>query len=201
MELSEAVRRRHMVRSFSDVPVDRQVLAGVLELARHAPSAGNSQGWDAVVLEGPSQTALFWKATTTAQWRRRSPRWPGLSRAPVVVTVFSHPGAYLARYGEADKKGSGLDAGTEAWPVPYWDVDAGMAVLLVLLGASEAGLGACFLGNFRGDRQLRRELGVPEDRRYVGAVLLGHPGGVDKSTASARRRRRPFEEVFHQGRW
>lgn len=201
VELSDAVRRRRMTRSFSDEPVDPQVVRRVLDLARRAPSAGNSQGWDAVVLEGPAQTTVFWEATTTAEWRRRSRRWPGLAPAPVVVAIFSHPDAYLARYGEADKRASGLGSGTAAWPVAYWDVDAGMAALLVLLGASEAGLGACFLGNFRGEDDLRRALAVPDDRRYVGAVVLGRPGGDDPPASSARRRRRAFDDVFHGGRW
>ena len=190
-----------MARSFSDAPVDPALLRGLLELARRAPSAGNSQGWEAVVLEGPDRTSVFWEATTTSEWRRRSRRWPGLGRAHVVVAMFSHPAAYLARYREPDKTGDGLGDSTAAWPVAYWDLDAGMAALLLLLGAVNDGLGGCFLGNFRGEEELRVALGVPEDRRYVGAVVLGHPEGEDPPTTSARRPVRSFEEVFHQGRW
>jgi len=190
-----------MVRNFSDAPVDPAVLRRLLEMARRAPSAGNAQGWDAVVLEGPDRTGVFWEATTTAEWRRRSRRWAGLQRAPVVVAVFSHPGGYLARYREPDKSLAGLGEDVASWPVAYWDVDAGMAALLLLLGAVEAGLGACFLGNFRGEQELRSALGVPADRRYVGAVVLGHPAGHDPPTVSARRPARAFEEVFHQGLW
>ena len=103
MELSDAVRRRRMVRSFSGAPVPADVLDHVLELACSAPSAGNTGGWDAVVLSGPEETAAFWDATTTADWRARSRRWPGLARAPVVVALFVDPGAYRARYRQADK--------------------------------------------------------------------------------------------------
>jgi nitroreductase len=190
-----------MVRSFSPEPLASETLDGVLRLALRAPAAGNTGGWDAVVLEGPDQTEPFWAATTTADWRARSPRWPGLRRAPVVVALFSSPAAYLARYGEPDKSPSGLSTGVEAWPVPYWDVDAGMAALLLLLGAADSGLGACFLGNFRGEAPLRAALGVPGGFRYVGAVLIGHPDADDPPTVSARRPRRSPEKVFHQGRW
>lgn len=201
VELAEVARRRRMVRSFSDVPVDPPTLHKVLQLARRAPSAGNAQGWEAVVLQGPAQTAGFWRASTTAAWRARSRRWPGLERAPVVVVIFSHPGAYLARYGEPDKAASGLGDDPGAWPVPYWDVDAGMAALLLLLGAVDAGLAACFLGNFRREQEVRQALGVPDDRRYLGAVLMGRPAADDATTTSARRPTRGFEEVFHRGRW
>lgn len=194
-------RRRRMVRSFSSESLAPALLDRILGLALRAPTAGNAHGWDAVVLEGPAQTEPFWTATTTPDWRARSPRWPGLRRAPVIVALFSSPAAYLARYGEPDKEAAGLSAGLDAWRVPYWDVDAGMAALLLLLGAVDAGLGACFLGNFRGEEDLRQALAVPEDRRYLGAVLIGRAEGDDPPTVSARRPRRSPAEVFHRGRW
>jgi nitroreductase len=228
MELADAVRRRQMVRSFSGRPVPAAVLDGVLDLACRAPSAGNTGGWDAVVLCGPDETTRFWDATTTPDWRARSRRWPGLALAPVVVALFADPDAYRARYAEPDKAGSGLGAdpvvpdtvvpdtvvpdtvvpdtvGSEPeadpWPVPYWFVDGGFAAMVMLLAAQDAGLGACFLGNFRGESSLRAALGVPDGRRYVGAVLMGEPAGADPpSTSLARGRRRP-SEVVHRARW
>jgi len=199
MDLSEAVRRRRMVRSFSGTPVPGEVLDRLLELACSAPSAGNTGGWDAVVLTGPGQTSAFWDATTTAEWRARSRRWPGLERAPVVVALFVDPDAYRDRYRQPDKVGSGL--GTQPWPVPYWFVDGGFAAMVMLLGAADAGLGACFLGNFRGEAALRSALGVPDDRRYLGAVLVGEPGGADPPSPSLARGPRLGHEVVHRGRW
>jgi nitroreductase len=209
MELSDAVRGRTMVRSFSGEPVPAEVLDSVLELACRAPSAGNTGGWDAVVLVGPEETSVFWDATTTADWRARARRWPGLSLAPVVVALFADPDAYRARYRLPDKESSGLGAAThdasggdgDPWPVPYWFVDGGFAVMVMLLAATDAGLGACFLGNFRGETALRDALGVPDDRRYLGAVLMGQPGGADPPSPSlARGTRQPFD-VVHRGRW
>jgi nitroreductase len=209
MELADAVRRRKMVRSFSGEPVPGDVLDRVLGLACRAPSAGNTGGWDAVVLAGPEQTAAFWDATTTADWRDRSRRWAGLAAAPVVVALFVDPTAYLARYREPDKRRSDgpdgsdsvVDASLDGWPVPYWFVDGGFAVMVMLLAAADAGLGACFLGNFRGEAALRGALGVPDDRRYVGAVLMGEPGDVDPPSASLARGRRQPTDVVHRGRW
>jgi nitroreductase len=201
MELAEAVGQRRMVRSFTGAPVLPALLDRVLAIALRAPSAGNTQGWDGVVLEGPDQTAKFWEATTTNEWRTRAARWPGLRKAPVVVVLFAHPAAYVERYREPDKAGSTLGDGTAAWPVPYWLFDTGQAALMLLLAAVDTGLGACFLGNFRGEDELRRVLGVPQDRGYVGAVLLGQGADDDRLSASVGRRRRPLEEVFHRGSW
>jgi nitroreductase len=199
MEMADVLRRRRMVRSFSGQPVPGPLLDGILAHARRVPSAGNTDGWDGVVLEGPSQTEIFWEATTTDGWRSTSRRWPGLRRAPVVIALFANPAAYARRYSEPDKRGAGL-GDLRAWPVPYWYVDAGFAALSILLACTDAGLGACFLGNFRGERELRRSLGVPGDRFYVGAVLLGHPGGEDPPS-SAVRRRRDATEAFRRGTW
>ncbi|HXQ75632.1 MAG TPA: nitroreductase family protein [Acidimicrobiales bacterium] len=208
MEFTDAVRRRKMVRSFSGRPVARPVLEGLLDLALRGPSAGNTGGWDVVVLQGPSETAVFWEATTTPPWRATSRRWPGLEQAPVAVVLFAHPDAYAERYAEPDKESSGLGAGVggpagraEPWPVPYWFVDSGFPVLLLLLAAVDAHLGACFLGNFRGETALATALGVPGDRRYVGTVLLGEPGGDDPPSASLARGRRSAEEAVHWRQW
>ena len=195
------VRARRMVRSFTGRAVPAEVVDGVLAAACRAPAAGNTAGWEAVVLVGPDETTAFWDATTTADWRARSRRWHGLSRAPVVVAVFVRPEAYVSRYREPDKATSGLGAGAGAWPVPYWFVDGGFAALLMLLAAVDAGLGACFVGNFRGEAELRAALGVPDDRRYVGAVLLGEPATPDPPSPSAGRGQRAVADAVHRGRW
>lgn len=201
MELAEVIARRRMVRSFRPDPVAPAQLETVLALLMRSPSAGNTQGVDAVVLEGPAETSRFWASTTTADWRERSRRWAGLQAAPVVIALFTDPSAYAARYGEEDKAGSGLGDSIGAWPVPYWFVDAGTAAMLLLLGAVDVGLGACFLGNFRGEEALRATLGVPGDRRYAGAIVLGHPGGDDPPSTSLSRPRRTVDDLVHRGHW
>jgi len=200
MELQDAIDRRRMVRSFSREPVAPEVLDRLLANVRRAPSAGNTQGWAFVVLEGPDQTARFWDATLPPE-RRPGFAWPGLLRAPVIVVPLADPAAYVARYGEPDKAATGLGAGADAWPVPYWDIDCAFATMTLLLGAVDAGLGALFFGVFRGERELLAALGVPEGLRPIGAVALGHPDGADRPGRSAGRPRRPAAEVVHRGRW
>jgi len=199
MSLEEAVRRRRMVRSFSGRPLDPAVVDRLVDLAIRSPTAGNTGGWAPVVLAGPSETWTFWHATTSASWRARSRRWPGLSRAPVIVVLLTRPAAYAERYRQADKASSGLGA-LERWPVPYWFVDVGMAAMTLLLGARASGIGACFLGNFRGEAALLEALGVPPEEgwRYAGAVVLGEPGDDDPPSSSLARGR---GVQVHRGRW
>ena len=199
MEFAEAVRRRHMTRAFRDTPLAPDVVDELLACALRAPSAGNTQGRDLVVLEGPEQTRRYWDATTDAAWRGRSRRYVAMSRAPVVVLAFSNPDAYADRYAEPDKARPEIDQ--VEWVVPYWHVDAAFAVMTLLLGAADRGVGAAFLGNFRGEDALVDAIGVPAGRRWLGAVLLGEPDHPDPpSTSAARPRRTPADSV-HRGHW
>jgi nitroreductase len=151
-----------------------------------------------VVLEG-GDTARYWDVTLPGE-RRAAFRWSAMVTAPVVVIVLVRPDAWLERYAEPDKAASGLGEDAGAWPVPYWWVDAGMAIEHLLLGAVDAGLGACFFGPFAHEAEVRSSLGIPADWRTVGTVALGHPA-PDEPGLSASRPRPRLTEVVHRGRW
>jgi nitroreductase len=199
MELTDAVRRRHMVRTFTDEAVAPEVVDGLVDLARRAPSAGNSQGWAFVVLSGATETARYWDASLPAE-RRDGFRWPGLVAAPVLVVALVRPDAWVERYAEPDKVATGLGGAQGEWPVPFWWVDGGMAVEHLLLGAVAAGLGACFFGLFDHEAAVLAALGVPSGWRAVGTVAIGHPS-PGESGRSAGRGRRELDDVLHRGGW
>ncbi|MGY1689621.1 nitroreductase family protein [Geodermatophilus sp. SYSU D01105] len=199
MEFANVVRRRRMVRDYDpDRPVPPEVRERLLEHAIRAPSAGFSQGWAFLVLEDAADRELFWSVTTSPgapdAWLTR------MRRAPLLIVPLSCKTAYLDRYAEPDK--GWTDRDESRWPVPYWDVDTGMAALLVLLTAVDEGLGACFFG-VPAERvdAFRAAFGVPADHRPVGCVSVGYPGGEDRRSPSLRRGRRGVEEVVHRGRW
>jgi nitroreductase len=201
MELHEAIWRRAMVRSFSSDPVDPVIVDRLLRSALRSPTAGNTGGTAWVVLESPDQIAEYWDATIDEDWRRTSPRWDGLRRAPVVLLSYFSAGLYVARYAEADKAAAGLGKGADRWPVPYWAGDAAFGVMALLLGAVDAGLGACILGTFRGEQDLANRLGVPHDWRLFCAVVLGRPDGLDHPSPSLSRPRPTMAERVHRGHW
>jgi len=207
VELDEVVRKRRMTRSYSGKPVAAQVLDRVLRLASHGPSAGFSQGVDLLVLEGPAETGQFFEMTSDEEFLQRPGALQGLLRAPVVVVPVCDPSAYVARYAEADKARSSL-AGipAEHWPVPYWLVDASFAVMLLLLAATDEGLGALFFRLHRDPGPLLSAFGVPEGRQVIGAVALGYeeatgPASPVRGGSPVRRARRPLGVVVHRGRW
>ena len=199
MQFADVVRSRRMVRAFTEEPVAAEVLDRVLDLAVRVPAAGNTQGLDLVVLEG-RQTQRYWNASLSVE-RRESFPWPGLLVAPVLLIPVSSPTAYVARYGEPDKRHSGLGDGEEQWTVPYWYVDSAFSAMVALLAAVDEGLGAVFFGQFEHERAIGAALGIPADRRAVGTIALGHIAPEQRLSRSARRARRPVEQIVHRGGW
>jgi nitroreductase len=184
-----------MVRNFQDRPVPPGVVDRLLQNALHAPSAGFSQGWAFLVLQGLEDTGRFWDAVFPQE--RAKFRWAGMFKAPVIIVPLSHKQGYLDRYAEADK--GWTDKDEKRWPVPYWDIDTGFASLLMLLTAVDEGLGALFFGIFKPD-DFRAAFGVPDAYVPIGAIALGYPAPDDPSP-SLKRGRRPIDEVVHWGSW
>ena len=183
-----------MVRAFRDEPVPDDVLGRVLAAALRVPSAGNTQAVDLVVLAGPAETARYWSITLPDP---AGFRWQGLLAAPVLVLAVVSPAAYASRYAEPDKASTGLGT-VDAWAVPYWWVDGGMAVENLLLACTAEGLGACFFGLFEHERAVLDALGVPGDRRGVGTIALGWAAPDEAGRSSARPRR---TDAVHRGGW
>ncbi len=201
MEFRDVVRRRRMVRQFDARPIPDEVLRQVLEAARHAPSGGFSQGFDFVVLAKPEEVEWFYRTTDDptdpeAFIGREPDRVPAC-----IVLPFANKRLYLERYSQPDKIEFGMDK-EENWPVPFWTVDTSMAILLILLAAVDAGLGAWYLGITAGEEEVLRELGVPADCALLGVIALGYPSPDSKPRPAAfAARRRAFDDMFHFGRW
>jgi nitroreductase len=198
MEFQDVVRKRRMVRSFRADPLPGAVVERILANAQRAPSAGFSQGWAFLVFEGPEQTARYWSAVGPDD--RVGFKWPDLFHAPLLIVCFAHKDAYLDRYAEADK--GWTDRSESHWPAPYWHIDTGMAAMLMLLTAVDAGLGALFFGvPPRKMPALKATFGVPDGLHPIGTLAIGYPRADDPPSPSLQRGHRTTPEVIHRGRW
>ena len=200
-----------MVRAFTDEPVDTAVRDGILAAANRAPSAGFSQGYALLTLEGADQLQPFWQlmstyhdaeaSSATSSGTSTGPSFEPVTHAPLVVVPLSCKDIYLDRYARQDK--GWTDRDEAHWPVPYWDIDTGFTALLMLLAAVDAGLGALFFGippMLISDFRLM--YGVPENYLPIGAVAIGHPDTAADSGGSSRViKRRSLEDLVHAGRW
>ncbi|MBA3232734.1 MAG: nitroreductase family protein [Propionibacteriales bacterium] len=198
MEFQEVVDRRRMVRNYTDETVDPRLVDRILANALHAPSAGFSQGWGFLLLDTRHDVERFWRSTTDDEDENDS--WlSGMRRAPVLVVPLSCKQAYLDRYAAPDK--GWTDKDESRWPVPYWDIDTGMAALLMLQTVTDAGLGACFFG-IPGETwpSFRAEFNIPVPYTPIGAITIG-VRAPDTLSPSLKRGRKPAADVVHRSRW
>jgi nitroreductase len=196
VEFQDVVRHRRMVRSYdADRPVPPDVVDRIVRNALRAPSAGFSQGWGFLVLDTPADVARFRDAVRPEE----DPQgWFAANvKAPLLVVPHSNKDAYLDRYAKPDK---GFTDRSEAWwPAPYWDIDTGMASLLMLLTAVDAGLGACFFGIPVPRIPVYREaFGVPPEFSPIGAISIGYSSEPPRDL---RGHRKPIAQTVHRGRW
>ncbi len=201
MDFREVIRRRRMVRRFAQREIPDDLLKRELEVARHAPSAGFSQGFDFVVLSKRSELDWFYRTTDDPNDPESYPGRDPDTAPACIVLAYANKRAYLERYAQPDKIAFGLDH-EESWSVPFWTVDTAMAILMILLAAVDEGLGAWYFGITRGEEDLKRELAVPEACKLLGVIALGYASEAAQPRSSVlSRRRRPFEDMFHFGRW
>jgi nitroreductase len=185
-----------MVRHFTDEPVAPEVVARMLDLARHAPSAGFTQGQSFVVVTDPAKKQAIARLCGEEDYVEGGFH-PFISGAPVVVIPCVSEAAYHRRYREPDKIG---DDGTEiVWPVPYWHMDIGCAVMILLLAVVDEGLAAGFAGAHDLDA-LRALLGIPAEVTPVGVIPIGHRA-PDRPSPSLKRGRKAEAEYAHYERW
>lgn len=194
MELADALARRRMVRNYTDEPVDPGAVARIVDLARRAPSAGFSQGQTFVVVTEAARRRALAAACDEDDYVADGFD-PWLSRAPVHVVVCVEPDRYRARYAQPDKVAS---TPPDSWEVPFWWVDGGQALMVLLLGAVDEGLAAGFLAVDAA--RIRPLLGLPAEVVPLGLVTIGHPA-PDRRTTSRRRGRRAWADQVRWQRW
>lgn len=184
-----------MVRRYLPEPVPADVLERVIDMARRGPSAGFTQGQSFVLV---TDRDLRWEVAKLAGESSYVARGfdPWISEAPALVIVCTSEQDYRDRYGAPDKLGPD---GRLNWPVPFWYVDAGCSLMLLLLAAVDEGLAAGFLalGSYE---HLRTLLGIPADVQPIGIVTIGRPA-TGRRSGSLERGRKPAAEVIHHDRW
>ena len=185
-----------MVRRYdTSRPVPPEVVDRIVRNGLRAPSAGFAQGWGFLVLTDSADIARFRDAARPEQ---DADGWFAAQvDAPLLVIPHSNKDAYLDRYAMPDK---GRTERSEAWwPAPYWDIDTGMASLLMLLTAVDAGLGACFFGIPVERIPVYREaFGVPDKFTPIGGISIGYSTDPPRNFSHQRK---PMSQTVYRGRW
>jgi nitroreductase len=171
MEFVDVVDRRYSVRSFQNIPVDERKLHPILDAINNAPSAGNLQAFEVVVVRDTDRKKQLAKASLE-QWF--------IEQAPALLVFLANPDRNRAKYGS---RGADL----------YSLQDTTIACAYAQLAATGNGLGSCWVGVFDEDK-VREVVGAPAAWRPV-AIL---PIVVPADTAGQRERRELRNLVHHE---
>lgn len=202
MDFRELLPRRRMVRHYRPDPVPREQVERIVSTVRRAPSGGYSQGQRLLVITQDAGRAEMARVLGDAGWTASDDREPWLETAPVHVLVCTREEDYHERYRRPDKL---VDGEEIEWPVPFWFVDAGAALMLLLLAAIDEGLAAGVSGVPRdAAAALRASFGIPDDVEIVTLVTIGEPApdpGWSAVTSRRTQPRRAPDEVVRWERW
>jgi len=124
-----------------------------------------------------------------AGWTAPDRREQWLESAPVHILVCVREGDYHEHYSKPDKL---VDRDEIDWPVPFWFVDAGAALMLLLLAAIDEGLAAGLAGEGDVAKQVREAFGIPDDVSIVALVTIGVPAPDPGWSAVTSRRTQPW---------
>jgi nitroreductase len=171
MEVFETIIKRQSVRMYDKKDVPNELIGQMIEAAVHAPSAGNIQPWEFIVVKEKNTK----KELALAALKQRH-----VEEAPVVIVVCANLEKSVDKYGERGK-------------TLYCIQDTAAAIENMLLVATSLGLGACWVGAFE-ENKVKPILNIPEKLRPVALVTVGFPVSYMKPT---RNLRKPFENITH----
>ncbi len=171
MDLSAVIRSRRSIRAFTKEPIPEKILKELIELANWAPSAGNLQARDFIVVREEETKRALARAADQVE----------LAQAAVDVVVCTNA-SRIGKYGER---------GRELFVVQ----DAAAATENLLLAAHERGLGAVWMGSFD-EVAVRKLLRIPDPARPVAILAIGWP-----AEHPAPPERLPLSTVLHWEHW
>ena len=171
---ASVVKRRGMIRKYEDKPVPDEAVKKLLQYAVRAPSAGNLQPWEFVIVRDPDVRAKLAKAAMNQN---------SVVTAPVIIATCANIQRMGEKYGT---RGSF-----------YSLVDTSFASLLILLGATEQGLGACFVGSYDSE-EVAKILQLPNHIRPVGLITIGYPAEQPRKPGN---KKIPLDKLIHKNTW
>jgi len=168
MELMDAILTRRAVREYSDTPLERSRIEGLLEAAVQAPSAMNLQPWAFAVLLDRQRIDRY--AERAKAWLLE--QWPQTGLGASAREILEQPGFTIFYHAPALVVVLATSAGTQA------SEDCCLAAQNLMLAARDQGIGSCWIGFARPWLDLpaaKSELGLPEQYHVVAPIILGFP--------------------------
>jgi nitroreductase len=180
MTIDDVILHRKSIRSFQATPVSDKVLESLVDMAHHAPSWMNKQCWHFIIVTESIQIEQIAKTAVINRW---------MKQAPAIILVCADPHLSGQREG-----------------IPYYVVDAAIAMDHLILSATEKGLGTCWIGSFN-EQKLKSLLGIPPRIRIVSLTPVGYPkekesfSGKMRSKFVRSTKRKSLSGILHWNAW
>lgn len=169
MDVLDAIKGRRSIRAFQNREISQEIVDKLIDAARWAPSAGNIQPWEFIVVRNPEIKRGLAEAALGQYF---------IEEAPVVIVVCANEERSASGYG---MRGRTL----------YCLQDTAAAIQNIHLAAYAMGLGTCWVGAFR-ENEARKVLNIPEGVRPVAMIPVGYP-----AESPSPRSRRPVKQIVH----
>lgn len=169
MDFFELIQKRQSIRAFREQAIDPESLGKILAATNQAPSAGNLQAYEIIVIEEREQKSVLAHACLDQDF---------VSEASIVLVFCAHPSRSEWRYRERGVKLYALQ-------------DATIACTFAMLAATELGLGTVWIGAFD-DEAVSQVLSLSQDLIPVAILPIGFP-----AETPPRRPRRQLDDLVH----
>jgi len=170
MEFFEVLRSRHSIRKFKEEELEEEKLQKILEAANSAPSAGDLQAYEIVVVKDKERKGKL----ASAAYEQES-----VAQAPVVLVFVTHPERSSGKY---SRRGAEL----------YCLQDAAIASAYAQLAAAALGLGCVWVGAFD-ESEVAKAVNAEGNSKPVSMLLIGYADEQPRVT-----RRRELDELVHK---
>lgn len=171
---ADVVRRRAMIRAYRSDPVPDEIIQQLLKYAVRAPSGGHLQPWEFIVVKNPE---------VRAQLANAAMGHTAVTTAPVIIATC------------ADIQRAGSEHGARGSFVSL--IDTAFASLLILLGAVEQGVGACFVASYNPE-EVAKLFALPPNVRPVGLITIGYPAEAPRKPPT---KKIPLKKLVHVDKW
>jgi nitroreductase len=152
LELQEAIQGRRSIRNFKKQNIPKELITQLIEAASYAPSAGNIQPWQFVIVRNQAVKRKFAESALNQHQ---------IEQAPVVIVVC------------ADEKRASMGYSTRGRTL-YCLQDTAAAAQNILLTAYSLGLGTCWIGAFN-EEEVKEAINAPEGIRPIAMIPVGVP--------------------------
>lgn len=152
------IQQRYSVRDYDNRPVEEEKLEAILEAARLAPSASNSQSWHFYVVKNKEKIIALSQAMPLGLKNRVN---TFIVRAPLVIVATAGPIDLLHK------------AASFIVNRKWYYIDLGIALEHMVLTAWELGIGSCWIGIFDA-KGVKQRLGIPKGEEVIALLTLGY---------------------------